>query len=176
MNNDLRTAAAAQAKKFAPKIVPKSKVSKGDLDIKPSSLENLITAFEDEKFVIFDINGTETTFHIKMMDPGLLLVETGTPLYVNFAVKQAGNPNFMESLSDSDALELLKAEHEHKRRVLATCVISPKLRLEDEPKKGEENSFPIARLPLEIVNSLYEIIMGTIDEGQDLLDNFPSES
>lgn len=173
MNNDLRSAATAQARKFTPKVVPKSKVSKGDLDIKPSSLENLVATFEDEKFVIFDINGTETTFHIKMMDPGLLLVETGTPLYVNFALKQAGDPNFMESLSDTEALELLKAEHEHKRRVLATCVISPKLRLEE---KGDKDSFPIARLPLELVNSLYEIIMGTIEEGQDLLDNFPSES
>ena len=165
--------ALQQVKKFKVSTKTKKEATQADTPLRASSLDVLADVFDNERWISFVSNddaSESVDFRIKTVDPGILLLETSSPLYLKFAQGIANDENYIEKLTDEERVELLRAEIDHKYRVLEQCVLEPKL----SGVEGVEG-FPIANLPSEIVMELYSQIMGTATEGDDLVDTFQEE-
>ena len=162
----LQQAALNQAKKYESKVINRKDAESKNL--KPTTLQSLTKAFENEKFVqVSNEEGEDLIFHIKMMDPGVLFLETTSPLYFGFLQSALNDPNYVETLTDDEKLRLVKEDYQHQQRICVMCVMDPPLSVD-----GSDGGYPIGDLPSDIVRELYKHIMGSVEESQDLLESF----
>ena len=162
----LQQAALNQAKKYESKVVSQKEAT--DKQLKPTSLQSLGKAFENEKLVqITNEEGNDFVFRIKAMDPGVLFLETTSPLYFGFLQSALEDPNYVETLTDDERLLLVKEDYQHQQRVCVMCVMDPPLSAD-----GTDDGYPIGDLPSDMVRELYKHIMGSVQEGENLLEAF----
>ena len=154
----------APVRRFKVKTRKAKEVSPDGKAVKASSLDSLAIIFDNEQFVIFDEvadGGDPIVFKIKTGDPSLLLLETSSPIYLQYAQNVAADENYINSLTNEQTMELLRSELQHKYEVLIKRVIDPILSLDGS------DGFPVSQLPSEIINDLYSVIMGVDIENDE---------
>lgn len=178
IDNAFAAVALRQVEKSQPVLRKDNKKAvQEDTPMLCSSLEDLVRSFEDELYISFETEDRETyNFRIKVVDPGILFLETGIPIHLK-ATTDASPQNqkklkdYYDNMSEKERANLIQAEINHKYRVLTQCVLEPRLCLNEA-----EGGFPISNLPAEIITGLYETIMDSIQQSEDFLAAFQQKA
>lgn len=180
MTDAFQQIALKQVEKNQP-IVMKKQKNKVSKPVMANSLSPLVDDYESELFIRFDVpdESDPIVFHIKTLDPGVLFLETGVPVYIKSTEsddEENNNKNNIANIpinkiSPKQRQEILKDEVEHKYRILAQNILSPELSMGDETGKA-----PVQELPIEVMTYLYESVMQAVQDGEELIDAFHEKS